>query len=228
METKTRLQRAFTAVLLIGWVVLVAFAIQQKDEITVDSIVQMSSENSLLTALMMLCLFAFKSITVVLWSALLYAASAILFPLPWAMLVNFLGTVVMISVPYCIGLHIDVHRIREKVENHKHASVTKMLNNQSTVMFAFFSRIIALVPSDLLGMYCGAMRKRFLDFLLGSILGMLPSMLAYTLMGDALTDPTGPQFIWSMISQVILTVASLILYWILQKKHAGEKKTAEG
>ena len=53
--------------------------------------------------LVLLALFAVKSVTIVVYGALLYAASGILFPLPAALAVNLLGTIIMITIPYLIG-----------------------------------------------------------------------------------------------------------------------------
>ena len=220
MDRKHFLHRAFTAVVLIAWDVLVVLAIQNRDRITVGLIVDLSPENSLLAALMMCTLFALKSVTVVVWSALLYAASAMLFPLPWALVVNLIGTLIMIMLPYFLGSRVDAEKMRRKIENHKHARLASAFSTQNTFVFTLLFRTMAFVPADLLSMYSGATKRKFSEYLLGSLLGMLPSLLAFTLMGDSLTDPTGTQFLISAAVQVILTVFSLVLFLIYRKKHA--------
>ena len=66
-------------------------------------IVEHTPRNSLLAAVVMLALFALKSISVVIYGSALYAASGLLFPLPAAVLVNLMGTVIMVSIPYSVG-----------------------------------------------------------------------------------------------------------------------------
>ena len=111
MNAKQFIRRALVVVALAAWIVLVIFCLKNRDQITVDGIVRLSPANSFLAAMMMLCLFALKSITVVVWGALLYAASALLFPLPWALIVNLAGTLIMAVLPYYIGTRIDARAL---------------------------------------------------------------------------------------------------------------------
>lgn len=110
MNAKQFIRRALVVVALAAWIVLLIFCLKNRDQITVDGIVRLSPANSFLAAMMMLCLFALKSITVVVWGALLYAASALLFPLPWALIVNLAGTLIMAVLPYYIGTRIDAEK----------------------------------------------------------------------------------------------------------------------
>ena len=158
MNAKQFIRRALVVVALAAWIVLVIFCLKSRDQITVDGIVRLSPANSFLAAMMMLCLFALKSITVVVWGALLYAASALLFPLPWALIVNLAGTLIMAGLPYYIGTRIDAKKLRARIDSHPHAALLSSLRDQNGLSFSFLSRMIALVPGDLLGMYCGAVR----------------------------------------------------------------------
>lgn len=223
MNAKQFIRRALVVVALAAWIVLVIFCLKNRDQITVDGIVRLSPANSFLAAMMMLCLFALKSITVVVWGALLYAASALLFPLPWALIVNFAGTLIMAGLPYYIGTRIDAKKLRARIDSHPHAALLSSLRNQNGLSFSFLSRMIALVPGDLLGMYCGAVRVRFSEYMLGSFLGMLPSMLTFTWMGGYIADPTSPQFLFSAALQVALSVASVVLYFAFRRIHSKSK-----
>ena len=223
MNAKQFIRRALVVVALAAWIVLLIFCLKNRDQITVDGIVRLSPANSFLAAMMMLCLFALKSITVVVWGALLYAASALLFPLPWALIVNLAGTLIMAVLPYYIGTRIDAKKLHARIDSHPHAALLSSLRNQNGLSFSFLSRMIALVPGDLLGMYCGAVRVRFSEYMLGSLLGMLPSLLTFTWMGGYIADPTSPQFLFSAALQVVLSVASVVLYFAFRRIHSKSK-----
>ena len=223
MNAKQFIRRALVVVALAAWIVLVIFCLKKRDQITVDGIVRLSPANSFLAAMMMLCLFALKSITVVVWGALLYAASALLFPLPWALIVNLAGTLIMAGLPYYIGTRIDAKKLRARIDSHPHSALLSSLRDQHGLSFSFLSRMIALVPGDLLGMYCGAVRVRFSEYMLGSLLGMLPNMLTFTWMGGYIADPTSPQFLFSAALQVVLSVASVVLYFAFRRIHSKSK-----
>ena len=71
-----------SALFTAAWAALVLFCIRNRDRITLDGILSLSPGNSFLAALMMLALFALKSVTIVVWGAMLYVASAMLFTMP--------------------------------------------------------------------------------------------------------------------------------------------------
>ena len=75
-------------------------------EITLETVLNYTPDKPFLAALVMLGLFALKSILLVIYSGLLYAASGIVLPLPLAILVNIFGTFVMVAVHY-----VPAHRI---------------------------------------------------------------------------------------------------------------------
>ena len=52
---------------------------------------------------MMMGLFAVKSVSVVIYSGLLFAVSGMIFPMKFAIAVNFCGAAIMVTLPWLIG-----------------------------------------------------------------------------------------------------------------------------
>lgn len=200
-----------SALFTAAWVALVVFCVRNRDQITLDGILSLSPGNSFLAVLMMLSLFALKSVTIVVWGAMLYVASAMLFTMPIALLVNLLGTLIMAALPYYIGTKLDAKKLLRRIEAHPRAASFASIRNQNGLSFSFLSRMIGLVPGDLLGAYCGAAAIPFHQYLLGSLLGMLPSMLTFTAMGTYVLDMRSPQFILSCALQAALSLLALVL-----------------
>ena len=73
------------------------------EEITVDTILNYTPEKTLPAILMLLMMYALKSLSVVFPMIVLYMASGIMFPLPLAILVNCIGLCIVVTIPYCIG-----------------------------------------------------------------------------------------------------------------------------
>ena len=88
---------------IVFWAVIVILCLIYKDQITVDNIVAYAPDNMFVAAVVMLMLFAVKSVLVFVYCGLLYAASGILFPVSIAILVNILGSLVMAAIPFWIG-----------------------------------------------------------------------------------------------------------------------------
>ena len=85
---------------IVFWAVIVILCLIYKDQITVDNIVAYAPDNMFVEAVVMLMLFAVKSVLVFVYCGLLYAASGILFPVPIAILVNILGSLIMATIPF--------------------------------------------------------------------------------------------------------------------------------
>ena len=98
-----RLPRPVQAALAAVWIAIVCVCFFNRDKFSVDEVLRFTPSEPWLAALIMLLLFALKSLSVVVYCGILYAADGILFSLPVAILMNILGTAVMVSVPYFIG-----------------------------------------------------------------------------------------------------------------------------
>lgn len=224
MRPGRTLHLALTALLVCAWLALIALCVRHRDQLTIENLLERRPQSSFLAALLLLGLFAFKSVTVVLYGSLLYAAGGILFDLPVALLVNLLGTVVMVTLPYLIGQRAGAQRVRQLLASHPRAQALQRLQTDNDLFFAFLSRMIGFVPSDLLAAYMGATGVAYLPYLAGSVLGLLPSILTFTIMGVHVQDVRSPQFLISMGVQAALTVLSVALYIPLRRKHRAAEE----
>jgi uncharacterized membrane protein YdjX (TVP38/TMEM64 family) len=64
----------------------------------------------------------------------------------------------------------------------------------------------------------GASGIRYFPYITGTILGMLPSIVSITLVGVNITNPKSFEFAMSVISTILLSAVSLLVYWRLGKK----------
>ena len=83
-------------------------------------------------------------------------------------------------------------------------------NNET--FFIFLTRIIGILPMDVVSIYMGSIGISFSKHLIISILGMLPSLLATTFMGATIFGSTTTKFILSCIFKITISVFSIILY----------------
>lgn len=95
--------RIAKCLLALVWFTIIAVCLLHKDEFTLEGILSYTPQQPILAAAVLWMLFAVKSLSIFLYSGLLYAASGILFPLPVAIAVNIAGTAVMVSIPYWLG-----------------------------------------------------------------------------------------------------------------------------
>lgn len=92
------------------WLVIIVLCLLHREDFTLEGILTYSPRHPALAAALLLALFAVKSLSIFLYSGLLYAASGVLFSLPAAIAVNLAGTAVMVSLPFWLGKSWAVRR----------------------------------------------------------------------------------------------------------------------
>ncbi|MGN0203594.1 MAG: TVP38/TMEM64 family protein, partial [Coprococcus sp.] len=204
--------------LLIIWVAIILVFLIKGKNISIDGILNYTPQSLILAALMMIGLFALKSLSVVIYSGILYIADGILFPLPIAFLMNICGSVVMVTLPYIIGKKVGARAAGYVVEKYPKAKSLNKLRSENDFIFTFFVRMIGRLPSDIVSMYMGAIGVKYQKYLSGSILGMLPHMITFPVMGMNITNPRSPEFIVSLCVEIIIMAGTTTVY-ILNKKN---------
>ena len=152
------------------------FYLLNRDKITISSILGFTPKNLYLAAFVMLLLFATKSVSVVIYGGLLYAASGIMFSLPVAILVNTIGTVLMVSIPFFIGKNAGQDTMSKLVERNPKLEVLRDVPSKNELFISIFVRLIGMLPGDLVGMYLGASGIRYSKYITGSMIGLFPAI----------------------------------------------------
>ena len=192
------------------WAAVIVFALLHRDSITLDALINNTPGNPLPAALVLIGFFALKSLTVVLYSGILYAASGILFPLPAAILVNVCGTMAMALVPYLLGKHIGAKSMAELREKYPGLESIETLRSGSDFLFATLLRAVRVVPFDIGSLYLGAACMPLRPYLLGSVTGVLSTIILYPIMGTNLGNVRSPGFLLAAGIQLLLTAASVL------------------
>lgn len=204
------------AAVLCLWVLLILLCLRYREYITIDRIVSYTPEEPLLAALVLLGLFALKSVTLFIYSGILYAASGVLFELPFAVLVNLAGSFLMVSIPYFIGRRAGRRALAAMVEKNGKLRLLRDAMNTNAFFLSFFLRILGLLPSDLVGMYLGASGLSYPHYVLGSLLGLLPTTITFALMGMSADDIGSPAFLISAGIELAMMLVSALVYYLWQ------------
>ena len=102
----------------------------------------------MLTAVILLSLFALKSVNAVIHCGLIYAVSGIIFPLPSAAAINLAGTVIMSSIPYFIGKSEGYGAVEEFLKKHsKFEKIKEFAPKTNLCLFFCLGRWAYLPPT---------------------------------------------------------------------------------
>lgn len=202
------------------WAGLILFAVLHRQEFTPERILSYTPRRPLLAAAALLLFFALKSLTVVFYSGVLYAAGGLLFPLPAALAVNACGTLVMALLPYCLARGLGARRAESLRAKYPGLVRLERMRNRNSFAFVVALRCINIVNFDVGSMYCGAVRLALPPFLTGSLLGKAVDIVLITIMGANLGGPRSAPFLIAL--GLDLCIALAVLLWSRQREKAEE------
>jgi len=186
--------------------------LQYKD-ISVEQIVSYTPKNPLMAASVIIGLYGLKSISIVFPLIVLHISAGMIFSPFWAIVINLVGTFVASVIPFLIGRLLGRDFVINLMKRYKKfGEISRMSVIRNQCFFSYFLRVISILPGDLVSLFLGSIGLRFTPYITGSLLGILPGMLATTFIGATITDPTSPEFIISIVITALLSVISYIIY----------------
>lgn len=200
------------------WVGIVIFLLIHRDEVTIEKIVGFTPQNTLLAILAMLVLFTIKGCTVFMNGSVLFAACGVMFSLPLAVTVNMLGSLIMTTIPYWTGRKGGAAIMERLTQKYRKLELLRSAPRENQFLFALLLRILGLLPCEVVSMYLGSCRLRYSRYIAGTLLGLLPAAVAFSIIGEYASDPTSPQFIAAAAFQVTTTICTLIEGGIWKRK----------
>lgn len=194
----------------------VAF-ILTRGSIGVQELLAWSPENKWLAALAALAAYALKSQTVVVPYALIATAVGLIFDLPAALAVNTLGSVVCISLPYLTGRGSDGVLVDALLARQPRMRAFYEANRRHLFLVSLVLRV-ANLSNDILGLVFGSLKMKYWEYLLSSLVGILPAMVLYTVLGNDLDPFSAPVLISFGVD-----VASIAAAFLLLRARGGKK-----
>ncbi|MDD2458567.1 MAG: VTT domain-containing protein [Eubacteriales bacterium] len=174
-----------------------------------------------LAAASIIFLYALKTVLVIIPLNALYLTASLLFPPVWAVLVSLAGLVVEMTIGYYWGSRWGVEQIVPRLERYRFSRWMLQLTQKNPVASCVIFRFLP-PPADLTNMYLGAAGILFPTFLLGSLAGFLPKILAIIMTGEALFGDR-PTAFFSLFALVLVLEFSPLLILSLVSRFRQKK-----
>lgn len=203
------------------WIVLLLVLLLHRDQLTVENIVSFSPQNTFFAAMILLGLYVVKGFTMLVNGYILYGAAGIMFTPPLAVGVTIVGSIIMLTIPYWLGRRGGTEKLEALTVKYKKLESLTNLQKHNEIIFPFLLRILGVLPCEVVSLYLGASRVDYGKYLLGSLLGLLPSIIAFAIMGEYVSDPGSPQFLLSAAIWLVGGCSGLIL------SYRGKRKKEE-
>lgn len=159
-------------------------------------------------------------------SAICVLTGAVL-PSYWALIVNFLGIIIMMSIKYFDGMKFGSGNAWKIISKNERARKIIESSGKVNKALLFALRLIPGFPLGSVSRIYGSLRFPYWRFILLSAAGFAPKLLSYTFMGTNVFDPLSSAFLVPLMIVLTISGASLLcvnLIWLLVEKSVSSSK----
>lgn len=159
-------------------------------------------------------------------SAICVLTGAVL-PSYWALIVNFLGIIIMMSIKYFEGMKFGSGNAWKIISKNERARKIIESSGKVNKALLFALRLIPGFPLGSVSRIYGSLRFPYWRFILISAAGFAPKLLSYTFMGTNVFDPLSSAFLVPLMIALTISGASLLcvnLIWLLVEKSVSSSK----
>lgn len=190
-------------------------------DLQIEDILKFTPDNLILASLVMVGIYAVKSMSMVFPVSVLLMSSGIIYSYGIAVAVNIIGILVCFTIPYFVG-KFSGRDILDKILN-KYPKINKIFEKgkKNNIFTAYIIRT-AGVPVDVASLVMGASGISYKSFIIGSLMGMIPKVIFYTTIGSTIDGSVTIQnIITAGILMVVMFFVSIAVNRYVNKKEKG-------
>lgn len=214
------------AVAVLLWVGVGVLFYRTNGVLTAEELLRYQPENKGLAVLSMTALYLIKSVDFVLPAGALYTMDGIMFPLFAALGVNLLGMAIISIVPYEIGRAFGPDVLAWLAEKYPRLRRVTEVRGRSAFAVTLLLRCLR-IPINYVGLYAGAKEYRRGPYLLASLLGLMPSMVPYTVFGLGAGNLRSPALAFSLAAELTIIAGAVVYARVSAKKRVSDAEAAE-
>ena len=190
-----------------------------------DVRVLIAGASSLLAAeLIILGVYAVKAVFMVVPASLVYISVGMAFDTKRAVVINLIGIAVEVIITFFMGKFLGKDTVEKKIRSTKSGDKFFSMLDKNRNVAIFLMRLIPAFPIDFSSLFMGAFDFKFLPYLLLSVLGIAPRVIAFTILGDGIYDLIPMKYI---VIAAICAIPVAIAVLLIKKYGNKKKKTKE-
>ena len=177
--------------------------------------------------LTMLIVFLVRTFIPFLSVSAICVLTGVVLPSYWALIVNFLGIIIMMSIKYFEGMKFGSGNAWKIISKNERARKIIESSGKVNKALLFALRLIPGFPLGSVSRIYGSLRFPYWQFILLSAAGFAPKLLSYTFMGTNVFDPLSSAFLVPLVIALTISGASLLcvnLIWLLVEKSVSSSK----
>lgn len=166
-----------------------------------------------------LVIFALKPLILIIPSNILSISSGIVFGPFLGTILTTMGFFVSGSLAFFIARVLGQEAVN-KILRGKALNLNNRLE-QNGFKVMFFLRLIPVLPYDPVSYAAGLSKVKYRDFIISSVVGVVPEVICYSIIGENAMNPLSPKF---FIPLGVIVLATIISGIMLKKDKANEHK----
>ncbi len=176
----------------------------------------------LVAVIFLFCLKAFVPIPI----PTICLISGIVFPSQASFIINVVGVSLLLTIKFFWGKRFGPGAVSKLYK--KNEAITKVLESKEgrgNPWLLFGLRIVPYAPLNMVSQIYGSMNCEYDLFMIISLLGFLPKLLSYTIIGQNVFNPFSLAFILPIVILFMLSGVSLIGFNLILEKIQKQKSS---
>ena len=174
--------------------------------------------------LIILGVYAVKAVMMVVPASLIYISVGMAFDPKRAVIVNLLGIALEVTVTYFLGKFLGKDAVEKKIRSTKAGDKFFTMLDKNRNVAIFLMRFIPAFPIDFSSLFMGAFDFKFFTYLIFSVLGIAPRVIAFTVLGEGIYELIPMKYIvLAAICAIPVVTAVLLLKKFVSKKKKSEE-----
>ncbi len=164
-------------------------------------------------------IFALKGLTFVIPAMLIYVSVGMAFDLGTALFISLCGIAFEVTVTYWLGRALGGDYVKRLLLKAKGGDKILNMKNSGKFSSLFVIRLLPVFPIDFASLFFGSMKFPFIRYVLVSVLGIAPRVVAFTVLGDGIYEMLPMDLLLKAVL-VILPVAAIlfVVRWLVKKR----------
>lgn len=200
--------------------ILIMFYFMNKDIMNVDTLKNLILDSGYFAPLIYIIAFSLVPLTF-FPDSLLAILGGTIFGLSRGFLYTSIGALIGGSISFFISRILGQSFV-EKLENDKLKNIQNLLKDNGFLMILLL-RLIPLFPFDLISYGAGLTKISYKDFLLGTLIGIIPGILVFVNLGAQWISFNKESIYLSVSLLILFIIVSLFLKKIYINKHLSKE-----
>lgn len=188
------------------------------NNLDIDSVVQTIKEKEYLTSTIYLGTYLIKPLFLIIPSNMIALVGGGLFGPIKGFILTMTGFWISATIAFYLARLLGRDFVEEILK--KRFNKLEGIMKESGFKYLFILRLPPIIPFDPLSYVCGLTNISYKDFILASLIGVMPETICYSIIGTSFKNPLTAQFI---IPIIFLFIATISAKYVIGKCKTVEK-----